>query len=259
MRIWLQSAAALGKDPRVSSYVESIKKHVQKVARSSTTVSINGIDEVLGRSDLYHLAGHIESSWLIKKAWQAEQEGYDAYVQVCTLDPAAYAIREVLQIPTVFVLESSALLACSLAPTFSFLTHNEALLLRITDRVKEYGLASRMTPGGCLNLSHKDFNDMYKNPKPYVDAIIEKGTEVVERGAGIILVSGGMTNLFMLDQGIHEIAGVPILDQFGVAIKMAELMVDLKSIGVNRSRKGLYLSPPKEELPSYLRHLGIQV
>ncbi len=259
MKIWLQSATALGKDPRVSSYEESIKKHAQKVARKSTTVSIHGVDEVLGRSDLYHLAGHIESSWLIQKAWQAEQEGYDAYVQVCTLDPAAHAIREVLQIPTVFVLASSVLLACSLAPTFSFLTHNESLLLRITDRVREYGFATRMTPGGCLNLSHKDFNDMYQNPKPYIDAFIEKGTEVVEKGAGIILVSGGMSNLFLLDNGINEIKGVPVLDQFGVAIKMGELMVDLKNIGVDRSKKGLYLAPSKEELPTYLRHLGIQV
>ncbi|MFC1981471.1 aspartate/glutamate racemase family protein [Chloroflexota bacterium] len=256
MRIWLQSATALGKDPRVNSYEESIKTHALKVARHDTVVSIHGVDEVLGRPDLYHLAGHIESSWLIKKALQAEHDGYDAYVQVCTLDPATHAIREALHIPTVFVLESSVLLACSLAPTFSFLAHNESLLLRITEKVKEYGLASRMTPGGCLNLNHKDFNVMYQNPKPYLDALIEKGTEVVEKGAGIILVSGGMTNLFLLDHGIREIKGAPVLDQFGVAIKMGELMVDLTHIGVERSKQGLYLAPSKEELPAYLRYLG---
>ena len=255
MKMWIQSGSNFDKDARVIKYKNSLKEYAEKVARPDTAVSINGIDMVLDRPDLYHIAGHIQSSSLIRNARRAQEEGYDAYIQTCTLDPAAYEIREVLDIPTVFILECSIHLACLLAPKFSFLTHNEALLLRITEKVNEYRLSKRMTTGVFLNLSHKDFNRMYENPKPYLDTFIAGGRRVIEQGANIIMVSGTMMSLFLMEQGVREIDGVPILDMFATALKFGEFMADLRKVGIVRSKKGLYTAPSKEELGAYLKYL----
>lgn len=257
MKIWIQSGSNFEKDARVSSYLKSLQQYARKIARPDTVVNINGIDAVLDRPDLYRLAGHIQSSSLIRNAWRAQQEGYDAFVQTCTLDPAAYEIREVLDIPAVFVLECSAHLACLLAPRFSFLTHNESLLLRITEKVREYGLGERMTPGACLNLSHKDFNLFGEKPAPYLDLLVQGGRKVIAQGANIILVSGNMISLFLAERGVREIDGVPVLDMFATALKFGEFMADLRKLAIVRSRKGLYAAPSKGELKAYLKYLGV--
>ena len=252
MRIWVQSAIAIGKDAQAGSYEKSLKRRTQEVARPDTIVDVHGIDVAPPGPDRYHLTEHIAISWIVKNARRAEKAGYDSFVVVCTLDPGFYELREMLDIPLVYILESSVQLACLLAPKFSFLTHNELLLLRVTEKVKQYGLGERMTPGACLDISVKDINTMYENPRPYLDALIEKGRKVIEQGANIILVSGNPVNLFLLDQGVREIDGVPILDVCGATVKFGEFMVDLKNIGIVRTKKGLYTTPSKEELATLL-------
>jgi len=257
MKIWVQSATAIGKDAEVASYDQSLRRHVREVVRSDTIVEVHGVDQAPPRPDKYLLSKLVQVSRIVMNARQAEKEGFDVFVVVCTLDPGFYEVRELLDIPVVFSLETSVLLACMLAPKFSFLTHNESLMLRIREKVKQYGLEERMTPGVYLDLSHKDFNNMYKNPKPYLDAFISNGRKVIEQGANIILVSGNPSHLFLLDHGVREIDGVPILDGCGASVKFGELMVDLKNIGIVRSKRGLYTAPSKEELSTLLKFLGM--
>ncbi|MFC1981665.1 aspartate/glutamate racemase family protein [Chloroflexota bacterium] len=253
MKIWVQSGGAIGKDPQMGIYEQSLKRHVQEAARPDTIVDVYGVDLAPPRPDMYHLSEHVQVSSLMTNARRAEKEGYDAFVVVCTADPGFYELREMLNIPVVFILESSLHLACLLAAKFSFLTHNEWLLLRVTERVKNYGLVERMTKGACLDLSHKDFNIMYENPQPYLDALVEKGREVVAQGANIILVSGNPVHLFLFEHGVREIDGVPILDVCRVAVKFGEFRVELNNMGINSSKKGLYIAPSKEELATILQ------
>lgn len=258
MRIWVQSATAIGKDAQVDRYARSLKRNAQEAAKADTIVDVYGLGVAPPRPDKYHLAEHIQVSSLITNAKRAQEEGYDVFVVVCTLDPGFHELIEMLDIPVVFILESSVQLACLLAPRFSFLTHNKSLLLRIVEKVKQYGLQERMTPGAYVDLSHKDFNIMYENPTPYLEALIEKGKKVVEQGANIILVSGNPTNLFLLEHGVRDIDGIPILDACGAAIKFGEIMVDLKKMGIVRSKTGLYSKPSKEELSTLLTFFGIR-
>jgi hypothetical protein len=54
--------------------------------------------------------------------------------------------------------------------------------------------------------------------------------------------------MILVDSGAREIDGVPVLDNAGIIVKFAELLVDLKGIGVTRSRKGFYVSLSKDKL-----------
>jgi len=41
--------------------------------------------------------------------------------------------------------------------------------------------------------------------------------------------------MFLLDHGMRNVSGVPILDSFAAAVKTAETLMDLKHMGVARS------------------------
>ncbi len=137
-------------------------------------------------------------------------------------------------------------LACQLAPTFSFVTHNAAMQVQIAALAKRYGVAGRMVPGANLGLTYEDFPKMYADPKTYIDRFAASARETIERGATSIMVAGNPLNMFLIDQGVREVDGVPVLDCCTAAIKTAEMMVDLHALGVRRSTKGLFEAPSGE-------------
>ncbi|MFC2016716.1 aspartate/glutamate racemase family protein [Chloroflexota bacterium] len=246
MKIWCQTGGPLSVP--LSTYQQTLKEHLQEVASPDTIVDLRGVKQIVPGPDRYHSAQHVRNSWVIGNAIQAEREGYDAFAIVNTLDPGFYEVRELVDIPVAFIRESSLHLACLLAPKFACVTHNSAMLLRQIELANRYGLAQRMTPGGQCNISYAQFEDMDKNPKPYISAFTEKAREVIEQGADILLISGNPLNMFLVNQGIREVDGVPILDSTAAVIKTAEMMVDLKTVGISRSKHGLYAPPSAEDL-----------
>jgi Asp/Glu/hydantoin racemase len=108
-------------------------------------------------------------------------------------------------------------------------------------------MAERMTPGGYLNLTVADYGKLYTTPEPYLTAITQEARKIITQGADVLLLFGNPINMFAMDHNLREIDGVPILDVCGAAIKIAELMVDLKKMGITRSRSGLFSVPSKEE------------
>ena len=252
MKIWVQSGSGLAKDAKTASYgshyEEFLKKHFQKVARPGTSVDLFGIEGTPVGKDRYYSSQHVVEAAIIKSALRAEKEGYDAIAVLITLDLGFHEIRELVDIPVVFNTESSLHIACMSASKFAFMTHNQPLLLRMSELPKRYGLSERMVPGGYLNLTYDDFPKMYKDPKPYIERFAEEARRVIKQGADVLLFAGNPVNMFMVEQGVKEIDGVPVLDVCGTLIKVAELMVDLRKMGISRSKRGLCAPPSKEEL-----------
>ena len=44
-----------------------------------------------------------------------------------------------------------------------------------------------------------------------------------------------------------EVDGAPIIDGLAAVVKTAEMLVDLKAVGIERSRTGLFVAPNDEE------------
>ena len=249
MKIWLQSGSALASDggtPYGQLYEQSLARHLQRVARAGTQLEAFGIDGTPFGKDRYHAAFQVVTSLMIKSALRAETEGFNAVAVLNTFDHGYYELRELLDIPVVFISESSMHLACQLAPTFSFVTHNEAMQLHIMQLAKRYALADRMVPGTHLGLTYDDFPKLYEQPQTYIDRFTAAAREAIARGAAMLMVAGNPFNMFLIDQGLREVDGVPILDCCTAAIKTAELQVDLEQLGTRRSTKGLFESPTPE-------------
>jgi allantoin racemase len=205
-----------------------------------------GIEETPSGKDRYRASFHIVVSHMVKSVLRAEPQGFDAVAVVNTLDHGYYEMRELLDIPVVFITESAMHLACQLAPGFSFVTHNAAMQRNVTELAKRYGLTERMVAGAHLDLTYEDFPKMYDDPETYVDLFATSARQAIDRGAALLMVAGNPLNMFLIDQGVREIDGVPILDCCTAAVKSAELMVDLHRLGIRRSTKGLFAAPPPE-------------
>jgi Asp/Glu/hydantoin racemase len=249
MKIWLQSGTPLSADTGSASgrlYEQSLARHLDSVARPGTELRTVGTDGTAFGADRYHASLHVVAGLVIRSALRAEAQGFDAVAVINTFDHGYYELRELLGIPVVFITESSVYLACQLAPTFSFVTHNAAMLLHIGALATRYGVAGRMAPGASLGLTYEDFPQLYEKPGLYIDRFAAAARETIARGAACLMVAGNPLNMFLIDQGVREVDGVPILDCCTAAIKTAEMLADLHKLGIRRSAKGLFAAPEGE-------------
>jgi Asp/Glu/hydantoin racemase len=250
MKIWLQSGSALATDdasPYGRLYEDSMDRRMKAVARPGVTVETFGIDGTPHGKDRYHAAFHMVTTLMIKSALRAKEEGFDAVAVINTFDHGYYELREVIDLPVAFISESAIYLACQLAPSFSFVTHNQAMLLHVSELAKRYGVADRMASGAHLGMTYADFPKMYDDPATFIDTFTTAAREVISRGAATILVAGNPMNMFLIDHDVRDIDGVPILDCCAAVVKTAEMLVDLEQLGVRRGQTGLFTAPPPDE------------
>lgn len=111
MRIWWQSSIALNKDPVWNEYEQSLKSHVQKVARPDTIVDIHGVKVMTPGTDRCHCFEDLNTLQVVDNAIHAEREGYDAFVFGHGLDSGSLGIRQIVDIPVLFGAETPSLLA----------------------------------------------------------------------------------------------------------------------------------------------------
>lgn len=251
MKIWWQSSLALGKDPVWTPYQELLTAHLGRVARSGTQVDVVGVkvvEPILGRSAY---ARYLNEAQIIENAFIAERDGYDAFCVGCTLDPGSAEIKEITDIPAVFLFETCSHLAYSLAGKFALLAFNKEVLRLHEQMVRQYQLGESLVPCETLmNMTSRDLANSIKDPGPVLAAVADVGRKAIDNGSGMFISTCNILNMIFVTSGFREIDGVPILDTAGTALKMTETMVDLKTIGVVRSKKGHYTSLPKDQLMS---------
>ncbi|MFC1981653.1 aspartate/glutamate racemase family protein, partial [Chloroflexota bacterium] len=204
---------------------------------------------------------YLHIAQVIEKALKAEREGYDAFVLGGTLDPGAIYLREILDIPVAFIAETSFHVACLLAPKFSLIAATETVLRGQTRLVENYGLGQRFVPGAHLGVqsSLALVEEMRKNPSGVIRMVNETASKPIEQGAGALVPGFGGLMSFLSEHSITEIDGVPVVDGVSVVIKMAEMLVDLKKMGIKRGKKGLGIPPTsKGELIAARKLYGVE-
>ncbi len=110
-----------------------------------------------------------------------------------------------------------------------------------------------------MNTSNLEVVDLFgEDPQRFVDMFTEASRKSIALGAGVLIPGFGAIGSFLGRRGIHEIDGIPILDIIAVVIKTAEMLVDLKNLGVRRSRLGMYNYASKEELIAARKLYGVE-
>lgn len=258
MKLWFQSCTDMGNNPIWQDYEECLKKHFRKVARPDTEISLHGARVFSGRTRLYQYDVYLHTSQIIEGAVQAAREGYDAFVQIGMQDYGFLEVREAVGIPVIFPVENALHVASLFAPKIAFLTYSSVMLERLNEKAKAYGFGDRLTAGGSVELTPTELSAAFKNPGPVVSLLEEEAKKIARQGANILITAGNPIAMLLVDLGIRELGGVRVLDSQGTLVKMAELMVDLNGMGINRENMGQYAPQPRDLLGMTRKLYGVE-
>jgi allantoin racemase len=186
---------------------------------------------------------------------EAERNGADAVVIGCGNDPALQQSREAVDIPVVGPLESSLLVATMLGHKFAVVTILKKFIPLIERQIKLYGLEGRAIahrPVRYCEVNFDRFREMVLEPKKRIIPEFEKeAMESIEAGAEVIVTGCCGLGPGLTLAGYKEVrdTGVPIVDMAVVALKVAEMLADLrKTIGLSTSKHCWYKLPITKEV-----------
>lgn len=158
-----------------------------------------------------HYDDTMAAPFVVQKAEWAERNGYDAVVVSCMLDPGVKAAKEAVEIPVVGPREAGMAIASVLG------TRSTTILPR----------------GIPVLQMHDDLEKTYKALRRDAEKAIGEGYDVLIMGC---------TALSGVAERLNEEFEVPVLENLGVALKVAEMIVDL---GVSQSKLA-YPKPPEK-------------
>ncbi|MDP4110290.1 MAG: aspartate/glutamate racemase family protein, partial [Bacillota bacterium] len=163
--------------------------------------------------------------YILTKAKQAEEDGFDVIIVYCGSDPAVTAARELVNIPVVGPGMASKLVALDLGYRFSVLTVLDSTVARDTEAVYEKGfgvnrLASVRSIGIPVSNVRDDMDATFR-------ALYNAGKKCIEEDGAHCIVLSCLGMAGMGDR-LTEALKIPVLDPAPIAVKYAELLASLK-------------------------------
>jgi allantoin racemase len=177
---------------------------------------------------------------------QAEQEGYNAVIIGCFLDPGLEAAREITnKLIIVAPAESCMNIAASLGDSFSFFVTRDKAIGKCRHNVLAHGFKDRLASIKSIGLG---VNDLQNNKIKTLEKLKTLAKEAVEKDLAEVIILG-CTFQFGFYKELQDYVGVPVLDGILASLKYAELLIELKSrFNWGHSKVYGYQSPPDEEM-----------
>lgn len=170
------------------------------------------------------------------KVLEAEQEGIQAVMINCMGDPGVYAARHLVSIPVVGPFQAAAHIASTMGRTFSVVTVLEATLDGFRDRARLYGLESRLASVRSVDIP---VLELEADRERMIRRLVEESVKTVKQDGADSVIFGctGMAGVAEAVQAGVARAGyeVPVIDPAPVALKLAELMVDMRLLHSRRA------------------------
>ena len=245
MRICIQSGTPLGTSDIYKPYYESLKRHAQRVAQPDTVVEFPNLGKNYPGAARSRTHLHFVAHETIRSAMRAQAEGFDVFVTQC-LDLGYNELREMVDIPVIFMTQATLAYYSQLAPNFAFLVNNVRLHHFFQELAERYKLKERMVAGGYVDFAFTDYANLWNNPQLFVDEFMRVAKALVARGATSLYPAGLYLSQWLIDHGLREVDGAIIMDPLAIAIKMAELRLQLEPIGIKRYQAGSWAIPPEE-------------
>ena len=266
MRLWVQVFSSRERNP---NFHEALEQHLRSIVDPGTEIEVHGtkkggLGEQFRVFQAIDMPDIIENVLKCKRAKEANGEKrYDAFVSLNSTDPALVEAREILDIPVLGFLETTALLSCMMGKTFSLITPNPKFALSFEQKLKLYGLSERLTSIEAMNIpSLTDFRQGFIDPAAHqriMNEFDQAARRAVAAGAEVLIPCGSHAVL-QARRGVREIDSALIVDGLAMLIKMAETAVRLQKImGTVVSRKMLYQMPGAEVLEKARQDYGIEL
>ena len=154
MRIWIQVFSSRERNP---NFHIALEEHLRLVAEPGVEIAVHGTRKG-GLGEQFRFFQALDTVDIIDnilKCRDAKGDGrYDAFVSLNSIDPALNEAREILDIPVLGFLETTALVACMMGRSFSLITPNPKFALSYSERLKLYGLNERLASVEAMNFAH---------------------------------------------------------------------------------------------------------
>jgi len=197
-------------------------KKYQKLLGKDVEIERKGLD--IGSQNIESFFDeYVGGPDLLKKAMQAEEDGFDAIVLGCAGDPLLDGVREAVNIPVVGPMEASVHLACILGHKFTWLTPGEFMIPRKWKSVVNLGLLNRLASIRDLGLS---VSGLHEDPKKTIDFIKKASKEAIEKDGAQVIILGCLGMTEFAEEVTKEI-NVPVIEPLSVGLKLAESLVRL--------------------------------
>ncbi|MCW2992634.1 MAG: hydantoin racemase [Conexibacter sp.] len=207
----------------------------------ATELEIRHLDDGPRNID-YYVPKHLLEVGVLKAVLQADADGFDAFVIGCCYDPGLTPARELTDMPVIGPLEASTTLARLFGHRFSVVTDHRKAVPELEDRVAAYGVAANCRSIRAINW-HID--DMLGDPLAVARDAGERCRAVIERDGAEVAVLGCTIVAACCEQarqqGASGLEDLTIVNPNLMAMKVAELLGDLRAAGQHRiSRRAYY-------------------
>jgi allantoin racemase len=264
MRIWHQSMTEL---EELGAYRTTLEGHARQVLPGTTTVSVHGLpagsygglapSDVLGYPYAYHLVlGHA-----IEAAYQAEQQGYDAFVVGSYSEPFLREIRSLVDIPVASLAESTFLVACSLGKYQALIANSPSIARIVSAQVHKHGLRERVTGVYSMDppLTENRLSAAYQDAGQMIEDFRSVARRAIEAGADVVVPAEGVLAELLWANGVDRVDDVPVMDSLGVAWHYAEMMVGLwQRTNLRVGRRWEYPRAPEDMLARVREVAGLR-
>ncbi|WP_338493204.1 aspartate/glutamate racemase family protein [Streptomyces sp. SJL17-4] len=260
MRIWFHKHTVEGRLPLLDQWY---REHLDAIAAPGTTIDIKTLPaDTYPDATPFGLVGHHSAQVLFSRhfsesALVAEREGYDAWVIAAGQDPGLRDARHLASIPTLGYGETAFFLSALTGQRFGVLGFMPPLEEPIRANIRQYRLESSLSsyevvPGG--------WDSVHRSLEGDFDQFVEVYSAAAERaaraGAEVIIPAEGIPNEILWHLGIHELHGLPVVDPAGLAVKVAETLVQLGELKLfQRSEHGYWFSRPDEPVAKHLEQV----
>jgi allantoin racemase len=248
VKIWYQSATTYGYESVWDEYGRTLEEQCRKTVRPDTEVHVEGIEVMVRDIENQKSFQYYQNIQSLNNMLRAEKEGYDAFVMGCTLDVGLEEGKSMVDIPVVGISETSYHMAMMLGHLFAVVTSSSAFFEVFKGQTERYGLSDRYLQGPYIYAaSEEDIATALTNPQPLMEKFKAVAEKAVDDGASVIIPSPAFLSTLAYRAGLTKIKDALVLDTISVAVKTAEMLVDLKKIGIEPSRRiGVYAKPDKE-------------
>jgi allantoin racemase len=238
-----------------------VRTSFQAVLRPDTQVVLRPIkrglkgDNVLDFDNPYY--AFLDRREIVEAFIDADREGFDAGSVHCFGDPGIREARAVVGMPLFGPAESAMHFACQIGRQFAIIgTNMPGQRQQLSEQVRQHGLEQRLIPNG-IRFDDEPFVEAFPkwmaNPQLCADGVSRVAERCVADGADVIVLGCAGTCALCSKVGLNKIGAhgqeVPIVDSVMVAMKMAEMAVDVRN-GTGLpipSRTGNYILPRQED------------
>jgi Asp/Glu/hydantoin racemase len=251
MRLYYQTLG-MSRGSKSGHYGQLLRGRVERAAAPGTQIDIFGLAPHRAVADQYRYLEFLDTSEVIENGLKAQAEGYDAFLIGNFFQPGLHELRELLTIPVLGLAESSVSMACLMGPAFSLINVNPKFNRRIVDGIALQGLAGRMVSVEMLTVERPGVFDLALQDEGVRDRIVaqfrETAMRALDKGAEVLIPAGGSLMAALLQAGVQEVEGAPVLDGITALVKTGEMAAQMKALTGSFTSKRLAYAPPRGKL-----------